>query len=59
MQHLQDLQLTVLVALVLKNFLDRNRLTGFRNGGLEHHTKRAVSNDLFSVVRERLMLNIT
>jgi len=55
MQHLQNLQLTIFVALVLENLLDRDSFPGLGNRGLEHHAERSVSDNFLSVVSERLL----
>jgi len=51
---LEDFKLTVLVALVLKDLLNGDSLTSFRDGCLENDTKRPVSNDFLSVVCKTL-----
>ena len=51
-KHLQDLQLTVLVALVLKDFLDGDCLTSLRNCRLKHDTERAITDYLLRIVGE-------
>jgi hypothetical protein len=38
-KHLQDLQFSVLVALILENLLDGNCFTGFSDNGFEHDTE--------------------
>ena len=56
MEHLQDLELSVLVALVLKHLLDGNSLASFRDRGLEDDSKGPIANNLLSVVSEALLL---
>lgn len=53
-EHLEDGQLSVLVPFVLEHFLDGDCFSGLGDGGLEYHTKRAIANDLFSVVSKAL-----
>ena len=55
-QHLEDLQLTILVALVLEDLFDGNSFASFCYRCLENYAKRAIANDFFSVVSERLLL---
>ena len=53
-KHLQDGQLSVLVSFVLEHFLDSNCFSGLGDGGLENHSKRAISYDFFSVICKAL-----
>lgn len=55
-EHLQDLQLSVLVALILEHLLDSDSLASFCNCGLENDAKGPISNDLLSVISEALLL---
>jgi hypothetical protein len=55
-EHLEDLQLAVLVALVLENFFDGNSFTSLGNCCFENDTERAISNNFFSVVSKGLLL---
>jgi len=55
-EHLQNLQFSVLVPLVLEHFLDGYCLASLRDHCLEDNSKGAISNDLFSVVGEALSL---
>ena len=55
-QHLQNLQLAILVALVLEDLLDRHCFARLRNRRFEDHSKGAVADYLLSVVREALLL---
>ena len=55
-KHLQDLQFSVLIALVLEHFLDGYRLTSFRNRRLKHHSKRPIADNFLSVVSKTLLL---
>lgn len=54
-KHLQYLQLSILVSLVLEHLLDGHGLSRFRDGGLENHAKRSISNDFLSVICETLL----
>jgi len=54
-QHLQDGQFSVLVPLVLEDLFDGDCLSGFSDGGLEHHTERTVADDFLSVVSHALL----
>ena len=56
-QHLQDLQLTVLVPFVLEHLLDRHRFACLRNRGLEDHTKGTVADDFLRIISEALLLS--
>ena len=55
-KHLQNLQLSILVSLVLENFLDGNCLASFRNGSLEHDPERPISNNFLGIICETLLL---
>lgn len=54
-KHLENLQLSVLVALVLEHLLDGHGLACLRNCCLEDDSERTVSDDLLRVVREALL----
>ncbi len=54
-QHLQNLQLSVLVALILEHLLDGDCLACLRDRGLKDDAERAISNDFLSVVSEALL----
>ena len=56
-KHFENLEFTVLVSLVLEDFLDCHSLASLGYGGFEHNTKGAVSDDFFRVVGERLLLH--
>lgn len=53
-EHLQDLQLSVLVALILEHLFDSDSLASFCDCGLENDAKGPISNDLLSVISEAL-----
>jgi hypothetical protein len=55
-QHFKNLQLTIFVPLVLKHLLDSHSFTGFGDSSFEDNTKRSISDDLLSIVGERLLL---
>ena len=55
-QYFQNLQLSVLVALVLEYFFDGHSLSCLRNGRFENHSKGAISNNFLSVVSETLLI---
>ena len=55
-KHLQDLELTVLVALVLEHFLYRHVLPCLSNDRFEHNSEGTISNDLFGIVGEASLL---
>lgn len=57
-EHFQNLELSVLVALVLEDFLDGDGLAGFRNDCFEHNTKGAISNDFLRVVSKTLLKRV-
>jgi hypothetical protein len=50
MKSLQNFKLTVLVALVLEDFLDCDGLSGFGDSSLEDNTERAVPDNLFGII---------
>lgn len=54
MKSLQNLELTVLIALVLKHLFNSNSLAGFSDGRLEHDAEGAVSHNFLRVVSETL-----
>jgi len=54
-QHLEDLELSVLVPFVLEYLLDGYRLASLRNRRFEDHSERPIANDLLSIVREALL----
>lgn len=54
-QHLQNLKLSVLVALVLKDFLDGHSLSGFRDSCFKYNSERTISDNLLCVVSEALL----
>ena len=54
MEHLQDCQFSIFVSFVLEYFFDGYCFTGLGDGGLENHSKRAISNDFFGVVGKAL-----
>lgn len=56
MQHLEDLQLSVLVAFVLKHLLDGHDLASLCYLSLEHNSERAISNDLLGIIGQTLLL---
>ena len=56
-QHLQDLQLTVLVSLVLEHLLDRHCFTCLRNCGLEDDSKGTIADDFLRIISEALLLS--
>ena len=53
-EHLEYLKFSVLVALVLKYFLDGYCFARLSYDCLEDHTERAIANDFLSVVSEVL-----
>mmetsp|Transcript_18818 Transcript_18818/g.37965 ORF Transcript_18818/g.37965 Transcript_18818/m.37965 type:complete len:287 (+) Transcript_18818:456-1316(+) len=55
-QLLHDLQLTVLVALVLVHFFDRDRLAGLHHLRLVHDPEGTASQDALGIVGERRLL---
>ena len=55
-QHFQNLQFSVLVALVLEHLLDGHGLARLSDRGLEHHAEGALTDDLLRVVGEALLL---
>ena len=57
-EHLQNLQLSVLVPLVLEHLLDGHCLASLCNRRLEDNSKRAISNDLFGIIGEALLKSI-
>jgi hypothetical protein len=54
-QHLQNLKLSVLVALVLKDFLDGHCLSSFSDCCFKYNSKRTISDNLLCVVSEALL----
>ena len=54
-EHLEDLKLSVLVALVLEDLLDGHRFARLRNRRFEHHAERTISDDFLRVVCEALL----
>jgi len=57
-QHFKNLQLTIFVPLVLKHLLDSHSFTSFGDSSFEDNTKRSISDDLLSIVGERLLLAV-
>ena len=57
-QRLQDFQLSILVPLVLKDLLYRNRLSRLGNCRLEHNAKRTVAHNLLSVIGQALQTSL-
>ena len=57
-EHLQNLQFSVLVPLVLEHLLDGDCFASLRDRGLEDNSKRAISNDLFGIIGEALLKSI-
>ena len=55
-QHFQNLELSVLVALVLEHFLDGHSLSCLSNGRFENHSEGAISNNFLSVVSKALLI---
>jgi hypothetical protein len=51
-EHLEDLQLTVLVAFILENLLNGDCLTCFSDCGFEDNSERAITDDLLCVIGE-------
>jgi hypothetical protein len=51
-EHLEDLEFSVLVALILENFFDGDSLTGLSDGGFEYNPEGTISDDLLGVVSE-------
>ena len=56
---LHDLELSVLVPLVLINFLNGNRLPCFSNSGLINDSKGPVPDDTFSIIGQTSLLWIS
>ena len=56
MQHLEDLQLSVLVALVLEDLFDGDCLASLSDRRFEDNTEGAISDNFLGVVREALLL---
>ena len=56
-EHFQYGQLSVLVPLVLEDFLDGDCFSCLRNGCLEHYSEGTIANDFLSVVCEALLNN--
>ena len=55
-EHFQDYEFTIFVALVLEDLLDSDCLASFSDDGLEHDSKRTISDYFLSVVSEGLLL---
>lgn len=55
MQHLKYLKFSVLVALILKDFLNGDGLASFSDDGFEHNTKRPIPNNFLRVVSKTLL----
>ena len=53
-QHLENCELTVLVALVLEHFLDGDGFAGLSDGGLEDDSEGAVADNLLGVIGHTL-----
>jgi len=51
-EHFQDYEFTIFVALVLEDLFNCDGLASLSNNGLEYDSKRTVSDDLLSVVSE-------
>lgn len=56
LKNFQNLKLSVLVPLILENFLNSNMLTGLRIACFVDHSKRPISNNLFRSVALRYNL---
>jgi len=54
-QHFQNLEFSVLVALVLEDFLDGNSLASFRDDCLEDNSEGSIADDLLRVVSKTLL----
>lgn len=59
MQHFENCQLAVLVALVLENLFNGHSFACFSNNGLEHHTERTITDNLLRVVCEALLTKLS
>ena len=55
MQDLKDLKFSVLIALVLKHFLDGNCFSCFSYSCLIYHSECPVSDDLFHIISETFL----
>ena len=49
-QHLQNLELSVLIALVLEDFLDSYSLACLSYGSLEDHSEGSIAHNFVSIV---------
>lgn len=54
MKSFENLEFTVLVALILEHFFNSHCLTSFRNCCLEYDTERTVSNNFLRIVSQTL-----
>ena len=57
-EHLKNLQFSVLVPLVLEHLLDGDCFASLCDRGLKDNSKRAISNDLFGIIGEALLKSI-
>jgi hypothetical protein len=57
MKSFKNFKFTVLVPLILEDFFYSDSLASFRDGGLEHDTKRSIADDFLSIVCKTLKLN--
>ena len=55
MEHLEDLEFSILVPLVLKDLLDGYGLTCLRNSRLEYHAEGAIADNFLSIISEALL----
>ena len=54
-QHLEDLQLSVFVSLILEDLFDRNRFASLCYDCLEDHSERTISDNFLRVVSKTLL----
>jgi hypothetical protein len=58
MKGLEDFELTIFVALILKDLLDSNCLTSFCNCCLEDYSERPIAYDFLSIISETLNMGL-
>ena len=55
MEHLEDLEFSILVPLVLEDLLDGYGLTRLRDSRLEYHAEGAIADNFLSIISEALL----